>query len=81
MKIGERGDNENLGVHTIYALESTARWDIDIVAVGTEQFDGIDSRYIRPSARDNIGSHTVYPWARAKYSGFVFVHLDRVVSI
>ena len=64
------------GLLTIYTLESATRRDVDIVTVRTEQLDGIISRNIHASTRDDIASYTVHTRARPKDPAFVFLRLE-----
>jgi hypothetical protein len=66
-------------VLTIDALKATARWAVQIVAIWTVQFYGIHAWHIVPSARHNVGSHTVDAWTRAEYIALVFIVLLNIV--
>jgi hypothetical protein len=70
-------DTENsVLIPTINALESAAWGHVDIVAVGTEQLDGIYARHIRPPAGNDIAGNAVNARARAENSVLVFLRLD-----
>lgn len=60
---------------TIYTLKTTARWRVDIVAIGTVQLHGVKTRQIGTSTRRDVGRMTVYPGARPKMPRFVLLHL------
>ena len=67
--------DRSVSLHTINALEPAARGHIYVVAVGTEQLDGVYTRHVRPSARNDIAGNAVNARARAKDSVLVFFRL------
>ena len=61
--------------HTVYALETTTWWGIDIVAVRAEKLHRVQSWQIRASAGHDVTTVAVDARTRAKYPGFVLVNL------
>jgi len=67
-------------VLTIYALEPATGGNEDVVAVRTQQFDGIVAWNIDASTRYDIAPHTVHARARPKDAAFIFFCLKWVVQ-
>ena len=61
--------------HTVYTLETAARWGIDVVAVRAEELHGVQSGQIGASTRHDVATVAVYSGAGAKYTCFVLVDL------
>ena len=61
--------------HTVYTLETAARWGIDVVAVRAEELHGVQSGQIGAAARHHIAPIAVHAGARPKYARLVLVDL------
>jgi hypothetical protein len=60
---------------TIDALESTAGWRINVVAVWAVQFDGFQAGEIGSSARNDMARVAKNSGTSAKMTSFVFLNL------
>ena len=61
--------------HTVYTLETAARWGIDVVAVRAEELHGVQSGQIGASTRHDVATVAVDSGAGAKDTRFVLVDL------
>jgi len=66
---------------TVYALKSAAGRDVDVVTVGTKEFDGIGRWDVYSSTRYNIAPNAIDAWTSAEGSGFIFLSLKKESTI